>query len=603
MDGSVKEKVSTSLRLGRAIRMAWGSGGSWTLANAILVIVQAGLPLLSLYLLKLVVDAVTAGVKSADPKAAFKEVLFLVAVAGAVALLSALLKSLASLVTEAQGLTVSDRMHDVLHAKSIEVDLGYYEDPRYHDTLHRAQAEAPYRPVSIVNNLTQLSQSGLSLAALTGLLVALHWAVAIVLFVAVVPGVLVRLRFAGRLYEWQRNATPAERMADYFHWVLTAGLHAKEIRIFGLGRLLLERFRDVRRELRRERIDLSMRRTVAEATTQVGSIIAIFGALGYLGFQTLQGSITLGDLVMYFQAFQRGQGFLQEVLHSLANLYEDNLFLGNLYEFLDLKPSVADPPKPEPVPIPLKQGVELRGVGFGYPGSDRMVLDGVTFKVGPGEVVALVGENGSGKTTLVKLLCRLYDPDQGVVSVDGTGLKSFKAVEWRKRIAVLFQDFGQYYLTARENIRFGNVDLAPDDGRVVEAARRSGADEVIRKLPSGYDTVLGKWFDHGQELSQGEWQKVALARAFVRDADLVILDEPTSSLDARAEAEVFEGFRKLMQGRSVILVSHRFSTVRMADRIYVLHDGKVAEEGSHDQLMALGGRYATLFDLQAKSYR
>ncbi len=331
--------------------------------------------------------------------------------------------------------------------------------------------------------------------------------------------------------------------------------------------------------------------------------LIVFGSYGFIAYRTVQGNITLGDLVMYFQAFQRGQGYLRNMMNSLASLYEDNLFLSHLYEFLNLKPQVVQPVHPQPVPQMRQAGIMFDHVSFQYPGSAHEVLKDISLTIRPGEVVALVGENGSGKTTLVKLLCRLYDPVEGVVTFDGINLRQFETTMLRREISVIFQDYVHYHLTARENIWFGNTNVMPDDERVVAAARYSGADEVIESLPQGYETMLGKWFKDGEELSIGEWQKIALARAFLRQAQIIVLDEPTSSLDARAEYEVFQRFQQLAADRTAILISHRFSTVRMADRIYVMHDGKIIENGSHDELIRLGGTYAHLFEIQAQSYR
>jgi len=430
-----------------------------------------------------------------------------------------------------------------------------------------------------------------------------HWIVAVILFVAVLPGVAVRLRYAGTTYRWQREHTSTERHAGYLNWVLTGGGHAKEIRLYDLGPLLMSRFRDLRRTLRGERLRIAARRSAGEFAAQTGATAAIYGSFAFIAYRTVQGTNSLGDLVMYYQAFQRGQGFLQGMLGGLAGLYEDNLFLSNMHEFLDLKRKVVDPAHPSPVPRPMQAGIALDHVSFQYPTGARKVLEDVSLAIRPGEVVALVGENGSGKTTLVKLLCRLYDPTGGTITLDGVDLRRFEAAALRREFSVLFQDYAQYHLTARENIWFGDTALPPDHERVVAAARASGADDVIRGLPKGYETVLGKLFEQGQELSIGEWQKVALARAFLRDAQILVLDEPTSSMDAQAEYAVFRSVRKLASGRTAILISHRFSTVRMADRIYVLKGGRIIEGGTHEELVGVGGTYARLFETQAQHYR
>ena len=600
---SVKLKIQRTLRLDFALRLVWQSAPGWTVASLALLVVQGALPLVSLYLMKLTVDAVTAALEAPDKGAAFGQVALLIGVTGGVALVSALARSVAGLVSEAQGQVVTDQMSDILHAKSIEVDLEYYESAQYYDKLHRAQREAPFRPIRIVNGLVQVAQNGISLLAMAGLLFSFHWGIAAVLFVAAIPGLFVRLRYAGQTYRWQRQRTPAERQSWYFHWMLTGDRHAKEIRLFDLGSLFRRRFRDLRQQLRKEKLEITTRRSAAELAAQTSATLAVFGSYAFIAYRTVQGAITLGDLVMYYQAFQRGQGFLQRVLSGLAGLYEDNLFLSNLYEFLDLKPKVVEPRHPQPVPQPMQTGIAFDHVSFQYPTGTREVLEDISLHIRPGEVVALVGENGSGKTTLIKLLCRLYDPASGTITLDGVDLRQLETTALRRKISVIFQDYAQYHLTARENIWFGNVAMPPDEEQIAEAARHAGADDVITGLPQGYETILGKWFEDGEELSVGEWQKVALARAFLRDAQIIVLDEPTSSLDAKAEYEVFKKFRQLAAGRTAILISHRFSTVRMADRIFVLEGGRIIESGAHDELVRLGGTYARLFETQAQHYR
>lgn len=600
---TIRLKIHRALQLGRALRFVWQSAKGWTLVNGFLQVVLGVLPLLPLLLMKLLVDAVTAGVSAPDKGAVWEHVLWLVGALAAVTLLSALIRSISGLVGEWQAHVVADHMNDVLLAKSVEVDLEYYESARYYDTLHRAQREAPFRPIRIVNGLSQIGQNGISLLAIAALILSFDWIIAAVLFLAVGAGAAVRFAYTGKLYRWQREQTATERQAGYLNWLLTDGSHAKEIRLFDLGALFMRRVRDLRQKLRLGRLGLSRRRAAADFAAQVFATTAIYGSYAYVAHQAIGGRLTLGDLVMYYQAFQRVQGALQGILSSLAGLYEDNLFLSNLYEFLDLKRTVVEPDPAQPVPRPMQRGIVLDHVSFQYPGGARKAIEDVSLAIRPGEVVALVGENGSGKTTLVKLLCRLYDPTGGSLAIDGVNLRQFAAPALRREIAIIFQDYARYHFSAEENIWLGNAALPPDRERIVAAARRSGADDVIRGLPRGYDTILGKWFADGEELSMGEWQKVALARAFMRDAQILVLDEPTSSMDAKAEYEVFQRFRQLVAGRTAILISHRFSTVRMADRIYVLRHGRIIESGTHDELVRAGGTYARLFEMQAQHYR
>lgn len=600
---SAKLKKLRSLRLGRSLRFVWQSAKGWTIANGFLLVLQGVLPLVTLYLMKLMVDTVTAGLAAPDKGGAVRRVVELIILMGVVTWFTALARSLAVLVSEGQSLAVTDHMTDVIIAKSIEVDLEYYESAQYYDTLHRAQVEAPFRPTSIVNGLVQIGQNGVYLLAMAGLLFLFDWSMVAILFIAIIPGIAVRLIYSGKMYHMQSEQASTERQAGFFNGMLTGSGYAKEIRIFDLGPLFLDRFRDLRQKLRKGRLAITARRSAAEVVTQTSTNVAVYGTYAFIAYRAVQGTITLGDLMMYYQAFQRAQGSLQLIMSSLAGLYEDNLFLSSFYEFLDLKRKVIEPAQGSPIPQPMQTGIVFNRVSFQYPAGTRRVLEDISLIIQPGEVVALVGANGSGKTTLIKLLCRLYDPTGGTITLDGMDLRQFQTTALRREISVIFQDYAHYPLTARENIWLGNTTLPPDHERVIAAARRSGADDVIRGLPHGYETILGKWFEDGEELSIGEWQKVALARAFLRDTQIIVLDEPTSSMDAKAEYEVFQNFRQLVSGRTAILISHRFSTVRMADRIYVLRDGKIIEGGTHEELIHRQGDYADLFERQARSYR
>jgi ATP-binding cassette, subfamily B, bacterial len=600
---SIPARVLQALDLRRAFQLVWQSAPGWTLASLGLVLVQGLLPLLGLWLMKLVVDAVTAAATAPDKAAALKKVLWLIGLAGAVALLTSLFRIVANLVNEIQVQVVTDHVADLLHGKSVQVDLAYYESPDYHDTQHRAQQEAQSRPPRIVRGLLQFGQSAVSLAAVAGLLLSLHWVMALILVAAAVPGALVRLRFSRKMYRWDRARTPLHRRAWYYHWLLSTDTPAKELRLFNLGALFRGRFRAIQRQLQEDQRQVSAQRSWSDFVTQALGLIAVFGCCGFIAWQAVLGAITLGSLVMYFQAFQRGQGFLQDLLTSLGGLYEDNLFLTSLYEFLDLPAKVLEPKAPKPFPPAGRCGVVFDQVCFQYEPETRPALDNVNLTIRPGEHIALVGDNGSGKTTLTKLLCRLYDPTRGRITVGGVDLREFSIPELRQQMSVIFQDHFRYHLTARENIAFGRPESDLDEALIVAAARQSGAAEVVGRLPRGYDTVLGNWFEQGEELSVGEWQKVALARAFLREARILVLDEPTSALDAQSEAEVFGKFRQLAAGRTAILISHRFSTVRAVDCIHVLGQGRIIESGDHDSLMRRGGRYAEMFELQARNYR
>jgi ATP-binding cassette, subfamily B, bacterial len=597
----ITEAGRRKMMLGRAVSFVWKSSRGLTVANLILTLIQGLLPLIPLFLMKLLIDSVE-GVISGRGSSSYGHIALIIGIMGGVALLSALVNSIAGIVEQTQARVVTDYMQDILHRKSIEVDLAYYEDSKFYDTMHRAQGEAPYRPTSIVNGFIRTIQSSISMLAMVGLLLSFHWIVAVVLFAAALPGVLVKLKFSRINWKWQRKRTETERKAWYKHWLLTSIGHAKELRLFGLGEHFREMYQNLRTILRKEILGIAKRRAAADFGTQAVATLLIYGSLAFIAKQAFAGLITIGGMVMYFQAFQRGLGYLSSLLGSLAGLYESNLFLSNLFDFLDIEPSVIDPASPKPFPPQINEGIVLDHVNFNYSSCSKNALDDVSLRIKPGEMLALVGENGSGKTTFVKLLCRLYDPVSGSISVDGTSIKDFAVEDHRGNVSVIFQDYAKYHLTAAENIRLGDIKHSPDDPAISRAAEAAGAGSLIENLPDGYNTVLGRSFKGGMQLSIGEWQKIALARAFIRDAPIVILDEPTSALDARAEQEVFTKFRELVKGKTAVVISHRFSTVRMADRIAVLHKGTIIEQGTHEELMTKNGMYREMYTIQASAY-
>jgi len=588
------------LMLGRAVSLVWKSSRGLTIANLLLTILQGLLPLIPLYLMKLLIDSIEEVIEGAD--ISFNHIGLLIGIMGAAALLTAIVKSIAGIVEQTQARVVTDYMQDILHGKSVDVDLSYYEDSSFYDTLHRAQTEAPFRPTKIVTDLIGTARSTVSLLAMVGLLLSFHWIIALVLLAAALPGVFVKLSFSKITWKWRRRRTETERRAWYKHRLLTSVEHAKELRLFGLGEYFRKRYRDLRTIIRTEMLSIARRRTAADLATQAVATVLVYGSLAFIAWQAFGGLITIGGMVMYFQAFQKGLGYLRGLLGSLAELYEGNLFLSHLFDFLDIEPSVIDTPDPVPFPSPFMKGISLDHLSFAYSTSEKMVLDDISLHIRQGEMLALVGPNGSGKTTLIKLLCRLYDPASGTMDVDGIPVSDIGIEDLRKHISVIFQDYTRYHLTVRENIILGDIQHEHNDFDIQEAAAAAGAASLISDLDNGLDTVLGRWFIGGKELSIGEWQKIALARAFIRDAPIIILDEPTSALDARAELDVFTRFRELVRGRTAIVISHRFSTVRMADRIAVMHDGRITELGTHHELMANEGMYREMYTAQASAY-
>jgi len=600
---NLRDRIRIALRLDEAVKLVWGIAPGLAMANGVVVIFQGIFPLAQLYLIKQIVDSVGAGVGQTDQIGAFKSALVWIVLLGVLALLNSVFQSLSSLSSEALGLKVTDRVSGRIHRKSMELDLGYYENARYYEALHRAQSAGASRPVQIVNGLIQMGRSTLALAGILALLFAFNWWIGLVLFAAALPNTLVKLRFSQRLFNFQLEHTRMERRSWYYHFLLTGQPFAKEMRLFQLGDEMRRRYQELRKGVREGRLKLSRTRECNEIIARVISAFALFAAVGFIAWSAVGGAITIGSLVMYYQGFQRGINYLQSILGGVAGLYENNLFLTQYYEFMELEPHIQVPESPRILPQPLGSAIRFEGVEFTYPGATAPVLRDLNFRMRSGEVVALVGSNGCGKSTLVKLLCRLYDPGKGCVTADGIDLRQVDPVAWRVRVGVTFQDYIQYQMTFEENIRMGDIHKGKGMGEVVAAARKSGADTLTAKLQKGYQTPLGKWFEEGAELSVGEWQKVALARTFFRDAEIVVLDEPSSALDPEAEAELFNRFRRMVKGRTALLISHRFSTVRMADRICVLENGRIIEDGNHAELMALKGRYHHLYCLQARNYQ
>ncbi len=597
---SINQKIRQALQLNRAIRFVFNAAPKWTLVNLILVSAQGVLPLLSLYIIKLVIDSVSMALTTPDPSTSFHQVGLWIGLAAGIAILASLFQSAATYTLEAQSLAVSDNISKMLQRKSVDIDFVYYENPDFFDTLRRAQQEGAYRPTRIVNGMTQLFQNSISLVAMVGLLFSFNWIVGFILLFAALPGLIVRLLFSHQLYHWQRDRTSYERKAAYINWVLTGDTHAKEIRSFGLGDLFIKRYSQLRETLRKEKLTITKRRTTADFAAETAATLAIFGSFAWIAYRAVYGRISIGEMVMFLQAFRLGLNNLRNLLGSLSGFYEDNLFLTNFYDFLDLEPSIRKRPNAPAIPRPIKKGIVFENVGFTYPGSQKKVLDGLSVSIAPGAIVALVGENGSGKTTLAKLLCRLYDPQEGRITIDGIDLRQFNPTDWCREISVIFQDYIQYYFSAQENIWFGDILQPPKCESIRAAAQQAGADTMIAELPGGYDAMLGKSFNKGRELSIGQWQKIALARMLFRKAQLFILDEPTHALDPKSEYDFLKKLHRLLQDRSAVLISHRLSTVRMADRILVLKNGNIVEDGSHESLVKGCGKYAQLFERQTK---
>lgn len=590
-------KPLRNLNLVRAVRLVRQSG-PWLMVLSVAVMVLQGIvPVVPIYIVKLIVDAVTEG-------APHSAVYPLVLVAGAAIVLGALLQAVSGYIREAQSQSLSDHVQSLIHAKSLELDLSFYEGPDFFDKLHRAQEEAPHRPAQVIDNLMNIFRAAVSVVGIMAvLLYALPWYTVLILALSALPPAVVRLVSSNRMFSWRMKRTPAERHVYYLNWLLTGRPHAKELRLFGLGRFLSDRSRWWRQTLRRERLGLIARRAGGEFIASGVQAAVVVGLLGYFAVQSIRSATALGNLVLFFQAVQKGQQVLAELLRGAAQLYETNLFLANAFDFLNLKPGLKPGTNPLPT-VPAAggngRGLELEHVSFSYPGTKRVVLSDVSMIARPGELIAILGDNGAGKSTLIKLLCRFYDPDNGVIRVNGHDLRTLEDGALSGKMAVLFQDHAQYFYSARENIQFGNLSRGNDESGMTQAAELARAHEFISRLPRGYDTVLGRWLEEGAELSGGQWKKVALARTLFRDAPFVLLDEPTAGLDPESEAQFIDGLRDLAAGRLLVLVSHKIASAVRADRIYVMREGSVIEQGSHGELLSLGGYYAGLYRTQLR---
>lgn len=589
---------------GRALELVWSTSRPLTVALALLTLVAGLLPAGVAYVGAHIVDAVVNASKAwtASGRASLRPVFEWVALEGVlVAALAGAQRGL-SLCQSLLRAQLGQRVNVMILEKALTLQLAHFEDSEFYDKLTRARREASSRPLSLVTRTFGLGQNAISLLSYGSLLLQFSpWAVA-VLLLAGLPAFFAETKFSGdafRLFRWR---SPETRMQLYLETVLAREDHAKEVKLFGLGPLLLGRYRGIFDKLYRDDRDLTVRRESWGFGLGLLGTLSLYGAYAWIAASTVMARITLGQMTMYLALFRQGQSAVSAMLSAIGGMYEDNLYLSTLYDYLE-------------TPVPPATGIAQRGaqpddgirfehVGFTYPGASEPALHDINLHIRPGESLALVGQNGSGKTTLIKLLTRLYTPDSGRILLDGTDLRDWDEATLLQRIGVIFQDFARYQMRVGENVGAGDVRHFEDAARWREAADKGMASAFIDSLPDGFETQLGKWFNDGRELSGGQWQKIALARAFMRSrADILVLDEPTAAMDAQAEATIFEHFRELAGNRIAILISHRFSTVRMADQIIVIQDGRIVEHGSHEQLMALAGHYAQLFSLQARGYR
>jgi ATP-binding cassette subfamily B protein len=592
----------------RALSLVWTTSRPLTVVLGMLTVAAGVLPAAMAWVGALIIDAVVAAtqVYRDSGAAEFRGIFLLVALeAGIVAALAGAQRGI-SLCQALLRALLGQRVNVMILEKALTLELAQFEAAEFYDKLTRARREASSRPLSLVNRTFGLAQNLISLVSYAVLLVQFSpWAVA-VLVLAGLPSFIAETRFSDEAFSLFRWRSPDTRMQIYLETVLAREDNVKEVKLFGLGPLLLQRYREIFSRLYARDRSLAMRRDGWGFVLGLIGTAALYGAYAWIAAAAVMTRITLGQMTMYLMLFRQGQSAVAAILTAIGGMYEDNLYLSTLYEYLETpvpQPAARRSPGQSGGTEPA-DGIRFEGVSFSYPGASQPALRDIDLHIRPGQSLALVGENGSGKTTLIKLLTRLYRPDSGRILLDGMDLEEWDEDALRQRIGVIFQDFARYQFLVGENIGVGDVQHFDESDRWQEAAEKGMADAIVADLPQGYETQLGKWFKDGQELSGGQWQKIALARAFMRtEADILVLDEPTAAMDAAAEANIFEHFRKLTQNRIAILISHRFSTVRMASQIVVIENGRIIERGSHEQLMDLDGHYARLFSLQAAGYR
>jgi ATP-binding cassette subfamily B protein len=588
LSGKLRKALAQLPNLPRALALVWQVARPWTTAWIVLLIVQGLLPAAIVYLTKLVVD----GLVIADVRLVLTRLLLV----GALLLLMEVVRNAINWVRTVQAELLQDHITSLIHEKSVSADLAFYELSDYYDHLHRARAEARYRPVALLGNLGALLQNSITLVAMGAILIPLGPWLALALVLSTLPAFYVVLHYALAEYQWRQRTTADDRRAWYYDWIMTTAEAAAEIRLFGLGKHFQSTYKGLRGRLRGERLHLTRRQGGAELAASLIALLIVGAALGWMVWKALHGLVTLGELALIYAAFNQGQGLMRTLLENAGQLYGNSLFLGNLFEFLALKPVIVDGRHGKEQ---VKVGIEFKGVSFSYPDASGRALDDFTMTIPKGKIVAIVGPNGAGKSTLLKLLCRFYDPQHGEIEIDGLNVKEIAVEDLRRMITVLLQTPFHYNTTVQENVFYG--DLKASNLELDAAIKAAGAEEIVARLPQQEQTLLGRWFAGGTELSVGEWQRIALARAFLRRAPIIILDEPTSALDPWAEADWLERFRTLAAGRTSIIITHRFTTAMHADVIHVMDRGRIIESGSHQRLLEQSGLYAESWSRQISS--
>jgi ATP-binding cassette subfamily B protein len=585
----------------QTLHLIWVTAPVWTVAWLVLLLVQGLLPGANVYLSKLLVDSLVVAMRAGISEESWKIVLLPAGLMAAVLLLTQLANAALGFIRKVQSELVLDSITALVHEKSIAADLSFYELPEYHDRLHQARSNASGHSLALLESTGSLLQNSITLLTMVAILLPYGVWLPLVLVASSIPALYMVVRFNRYYHRWWEKTTSQRRRAEYYDFLITQVYTAAELRLFELGDYFQLSYQAIRDRLRTETIKLTGEQSYTQLAGGISALLIAGGAMVWMLWRALQGFLTLGDLALFYQAFNSGQSLMRSVLSNIGQIYSNSLFLGNLFEFLQLKPQIQDPPHPLPISLPLKQGICLRQVTFRYPGSDRAILQDFNLTIPAGKIVAIVGENGTGKSTLIKLLCRFYDPESGSIELDGIDIKKFSLSELRRLLTVMFQFPATYQKTVAENIAISDVYSKPSFEEIQAAIQDAGAEEIVARLPQGYDTQLGKMFSGGTDLSGGEWQRIALARAFLRQAPILILDEPTSFMDSWAEHDWLDRFRRMAKNRSAVVITHRFTLAMRADIIHVMQAGQIVESGSHHELLALGGLYAQSWQAQTQA--
>lgn len=585
----------------KTFKLIWSAAHYWMAGWFLLLLIQGLIPIATVYLTRWLVDSMTTAIGQGSTWSNLQNIILPASLMAGILLLAEVLKGIGGLIRTNQAELVKDRISAMVHHQSVAIDLACYESTEYYDLLNRIRGGASDRTLSLMESIGSLLQNSITLLSMTVVIMSYGFWLPLVLIASALPTFYVALRLNRDYYQWWSQTTTQRRWLEYQEQLLTHSMSAPEMRIFALGEYFQSAYQKLRQQLRIEQIQLSTKQSFSRLGANIAGFLIMGIALVWILKQALLGTVTLGDLALFYQALNKSQGLMRSVLGNLNQIHQNNLFINDLFKFFELQPSIINPPQPEPIPTKLNHNIQFKNVTFRYPGSHQPVLKDFNLTIPAGKIVAIVGDNGAGKSTLTKLLCRFYDPESGRIELGGVDIRNFSLKELRRQITILFQFPVPYYLTAAESIALGNISQSPNLKEIKAAAHIAGAQEILERLPQGYDSQLGKSFPGGTDLSGGEWQRLALARAFYRQASIIILDEPTSAMDPWAEIDWLKRFRTVAQGQTSILITHRFTLAMQADIIHMMRQGQIVESGNHKHLIQQHGLYAQSWAAQMQT--